>query len=103
MLLFYLLYQIGNVRLIFINAKYFQSFLIFIRVVSIQHVQSQLYIAMNSDGRLITTETFSTECKFKENVFENYWCIYSSIQYKHPETQVQLAKLAIFEKQHKSN
>ena len=33
-------------------------------------------------------DTFSTECKFKENVFENYWCIYSSIQYKHPETQV---------------
>ena len=27
-------------------------------VVTIQHVQSQLYIAMNSDGRLITTVSF---------------------------------------------
>lgn len=40
-------------------------------------------------------DTFSTECKFKENVFENYWCIYSSIQYKHPETQVS-AKISVY-------
>jgi hypothetical protein len=43
---------------------------------------------MNSNGKIYASETFGLECKFKENVFENYWCIYSSLQYKHPETQV---------------
>lgn len=58
-----------------------------LRVVAIQHVDTHLYIAMNSGGKLTTSEFFTNECKFKENVFENYWCIYSSVQYKHPETQ----------------
>ena len=31
-------------------------------------------------------EMFTKDCKFKENVFENYWCIYSSIEYKDPES-----------------
>ena len=35
--------------IIFLDISYIFS------VVTIQHVQSQLYIAMNSDGRLITT------------------------------------------------
>ena len=57
---------------------------------------------MNADGSIFTTvfsfnrkknfklyfqEVYTAECKFKESVFENYWCLYSSIQYKHPETK----------------
>ena len=31
--------------------------------------------------------TFNAECKFKENVYDNYWCLYSSMKYTHPETK----------------
>ncbi|CAG5112582.1 Oidioi.mRNA.OKI2018_I69.chr2.g6780.t1.cds [Oikopleura dioica] len=58
-----------------------------LRVVSIQHAETGNFVAMNSNGKIYASEIFGLECKFKENVFENYWCIYSSLQYKHPETQ----------------
>lgn len=60
-----------------------------LRVVSIQHAETGNFVAMNSNGKIYASEIFGQECKFKENVFENYWCIYSSLQYKHPETQVE--------------
>ena len=87
-----------------------------LRVVALQNEATSGYIAMNSEGRIYTTvstglfielynrvyatkatlcqfltysqEFFTPECRFKESVFENYWCLYSSIQYKHPETKV---------------
>ena len=51
-----------------------------LRVVAIQHEKTKLYIAMNSDSRILASEVYTKDCKFKENVFENYWCIYSSIE-----------------------
>ena len=67
-----------------------------LRVVAIQHEKTKLYISMNSDSRIFASvnlafldfierttvfqELYTKDCKFKENVFENYWCIYSSIE-----------------------
>lgn len=86
-----------------------------LRVVALQNEATSLYIGMNSEGRIYTSvrvlkdsellvitntfeidmpriicvqDLFTNECRFKESVFENYWCLYSSIQYKHPETKV---------------
>lgn len=59
-----------------------------LRVVAIRHNATNLYIAMNSSGQIYATEQFGKECKFKENVFENYWCFYSSIEFKNPESGV---------------
>ena len=59
-----------------------------LRVVAIRHNATNLYVAMNSSGQIYATEQFGKECKFKENVFENYWCIYSSIEFKDPESNV---------------
>ncbi|CBY40156.1 unnamed protein product [Oikopleura dioica] len=53
-----------------------------LRQVAIQQVETQCYIGMNASGKLFPAETYTNECKFKENVYENYWCIYSSVQYK---------------------
>nr|XP_057943068.1 fibroblast growth factor 13-like [Doryrhamphus excisus] len=53
-----------------------------LRVVAIQGVQSKLYLAMNSEGFLYTSEHFTPECKFKESVFENYYVTYSSMLYR---------------------
>ncbi|XP_077401882.1 fibroblast growth factor 13-like [Vanacampus margaritifer] len=53
-----------------------------LRVVAIQGVQTKLYLAMNSEGFLYTSEHFTPECKFKESVFENYYVTYSSMQYR---------------------
>ena len=42
---------------------------LYFRVVTIQHVQSQLYVAMNSDGRLITTvKTLNNELNAKSQM-----------------------------------
>ncbi|XP_061559522.1 fibroblast growth factor 13-like isoform X2 [Phycodurus eques] len=53
-----------------------------LRVVAIQGVQTKLYLAMNSEGFLYTSEHFTPECKFKESVFENYYVTYSSMLYR---------------------
>ncbi|XP_039210664.1 fibroblast growth factor 13 isoform X1 [Crotalus tigris] len=53
-----------------------------LRVVAIQGVQTKLYLAMNSEGYLYTSEHFTPECKFKESVFENYYVTYSSMIYR---------------------
>ncbi|XP_069775938.1 fibroblast growth factor 11-like isoform X2 [Narcine bancroftii] len=53
-----------------------------LRVVAIQGVKTGLYIAMNCNGYLYTSEYFTPECKFKESVFENYYVTYSSVLYQ---------------------
>ncbi|XP_062905795.1 fibroblast growth factor 11-like [Mobula hypostoma] len=53
-----------------------------LRVVAIQGVKTGLYIAMNCNGYLYTSEHFTPECKFKECVFENYYVTYSSMLYR---------------------
>ncbi|XP_030600284.1 fibroblast growth factor 12 isoform X2 [Archocentrus centrarchus] len=57
-----------------------------LRVVAIQGVKAALYVAMNAEGFLYTSDVFTPECKFKESVFENYYVIYSSTQYRQHES-----------------
>ncbi|KAF0030975.1 hypothetical protein F2P81_017706 [Scophthalmus maximus] len=57
-----------------------------LRVVAIQGVKAGLYVAMNTDGFLYTSDVFTAECKFKESVFENYYVIYSSTLYRQHES-----------------
>ncbi|XP_067307497.1 fibroblast growth factor 12 isoform X1 [Pseudorasbora parva] len=57
-----------------------------LRVVAIQGVKAGLYVAMNGEGFLYSSETFTAECKFKESVFENYYVIYSSTLYRQHES-----------------
>ncbi|XP_046876892.1 fibroblast growth factor 13b [Hypomesus transpacificus] len=57
-----------------------------LRVVAIQGVQTKLYLAMNNEGFLYTSEHFTPECKFKESVFENYYVTYSSMQYRQQQS-----------------
>ncbi|XP_063516935.1 fibroblast growth factor 13 isoform X3 [Pongo pygmaeus] len=57
-----------------------------LRVVAIQGVQTKLYLAMNSEGYLYTSELFTPECKFKESVFENYYVTYSSMIYRQQQS-----------------
>ncbi|XP_078393182.1 fibroblast growth factor 14-like, partial [Cetorhinus maximus] len=57
-----------------------------LRVVAIQGVKTGLYVAMNCDGYLYTSEHFTPECKFKESVFENYYVMYSSVLYRQRES-----------------
>uniref|UniRef100_A0A8C1R562 Fibroblast growth factor n=2 Tax=Cyprinus carpio TaxID=7962 RepID=A0A8C1R562_CYPCA len=68
------------------------SFLLFnlipvgLRIVAIQSTKTGLYIGMNSEGYLYTSEHFTPECKFKECVFENYYVTYSSILYRQSQS-----------------
>ncbi|KAK1168368.1 fibroblast growth factor 12 isoform X1 [Acipenser oxyrinchus oxyrinchus] len=57
-----------------------------LRVVAIQGVKAGLYIAMNGEGYLYTSDVFTPECKFKESVFENYYVIYSSTLFRQLES-----------------
>ncbi|KAM6932275.1 fibroblast growth factor 12-like isoform 1-T1 [Lycodopsis pacificus] len=57
-----------------------------LRVVAMQGVKAGLYVAMNAEGFLYTSDVFTSECKFKESVFENYYVIYSSTQYRQHES-----------------
>ncbi|XP_016390636.1 fibroblast growth factor 12 isoform X1 [Sinocyclocheilus rhinocerous] len=57
-----------------------------LRVVAIQAVKAGLYMAMNGEGFLYSSDTFTAECKFKESVFENYYVIYSSTLYRQHES-----------------
>ncbi|KAG8509116.1 Fibroblast growth factor 6 [Galemys pyrenaicus] len=47
-------------------------------VVSLFGVQSALFIAMNSKGRLYTTPSFQEECKFRETLLPNNYNAYES-------------------------
>eukprot|EP00063_Salmo_salar_P053462 XP_014028297.1 PREDICTED: fibroblast growth factor 14-like isoform X2 [Salmo salar] len=68
------------------NSSLFNLIPVGIRVVAIQSVMTGLYIAMNGEGHLYTSELFTLECKFKESVFENYYVIYSSMLYRQQES-----------------
>ncbi|XP_022601453.1 fibroblast growth factor 11-like isoform X1 [Seriola dumerili] len=57
-----------------------------LRIVAIQGAKTGLYLAMNSDGYLYTSEHFTPECKFKESVFENYYVTYSSMLYRQTQS-----------------
>ncbi|XP_061596018.1 fibroblast growth factor 11 [Cololabis saira] len=57
-----------------------------LRIVAIQGTKTGLYIAMNSEGYLYTSEHFTPECKFKESVFENYYVTYSSMLYRQTQS-----------------
>ncbi|XP_007545963.1 fibroblast growth factor 11 [Poecilia latipinna] len=57
-----------------------------LRIVAIQGTKTGLYLAMNSEGYLYTSEHFTPECKFKESVFENYYVTYSSILYRQTQS-----------------
>nr|XP_057933067.1 fibroblast growth factor 11 [Doryrhamphus excisus] len=57
-----------------------------LRIVAIQGAKTGLYLAMNSEGYLYTSENFTPECKFKESVFENYYVTYSSMLYRQTQS-----------------
>ncbi|XP_078798252.1 fibroblast growth factor 4 isoform X2 [Oryzias latipes] len=51
-------------------------------VISLFGVRSQLFVAMNSRGRLYGTKVFRDECKFKEMLLPNNYNAYESFVYK---------------------
>ncbi|XP_015231828.1 fibroblast growth factor 6-like [Cyprinodon tularosa] len=51
-------------------------------VISLFGVRSQLFVAMNSRGRLYGTRVFKDECKFKETLLPNNYNAYESFVYK---------------------
>jgi len=57
-----------------------------LRIVCMQHKDTQLYVAMNSAGHIYATDNFTSECKFKESVYENYYVVYTSTLYKQLES-----------------
>ncbi|XP_067889028.1 fibroblast growth factor 14 isoform X2 [Heterodontus francisci] len=68
------------------NSTLFNLVPVGLRVVAIQGVKTGLYVAMNGEGYLYTSELFTPECKFKESVYENYYVIYSSMLYRQQES-----------------
>nr|XP_020454654.1 fibroblast growth factor 11-like isoform X1 [Monopterus albus] len=57
-----------------------------LRIVAIQGAKTGFYLAMNSEGYLYTSEHFTSECRFKESVFENYYVTYSSMLYRQTQS-----------------
>ncbi|XP_075998547.1 fibroblast growth factor 6-like [Genypterus blacodes] len=51
-------------------------------VVSLFGVKSELFVAMNSRGRLYGTAVFHDECKFKESLLANNYNAYESLVYR---------------------
>ncbi|XP_036374174.1 fibroblast growth factor 6a [Megalops cyprinoides] len=51
-------------------------------VVSLYGVESDLFVAMNSRGRLYGTAVFHNECKFKETLLPNNYNAYESSVYR---------------------
>ncbi|XP_037551841.1 fibroblast growth factor 6-like [Nematolebias whitei] len=51
-------------------------------VISLFGVKSELFVAMNSRGRLYGTRAFRDECKFKETLLPNNYNAYESFVYK---------------------
>ncbi|XP_055045887.1 fibroblast growth factor 6b [Misgurnus anguillicaudatus] len=51
-------------------------------VVSLYGVKSELFVAMNSRGRMYGTPVFKDECKFKETLLPNNYNAYESAVYK---------------------
>ncbi|XP_034719514.1 fibroblast growth factor 12-like [Etheostoma cragini] len=69
-----------------VGAALFNLIPVGLRVVAMQGVKAGLYMAMNAEGYLYTSDIFTAECKFKESVFENYYVIYSSTLYRQHES-----------------
>ncbi|XP_062402571.1 fibroblast growth factor 6a [Sardina pilchardus] len=59
-------------------------------VVSLFGVKSELFVAMNSRGRLYGTRVFQDECKFKETLLPNNYNAYESS--KHRGSYIALSK-----------
>lgn len=57
-----------------------------LRVVCIQHEDTNQYVAINKEGKVYVTQAYSSECKFKESVYENYYVVYTSTLYKQLES-----------------
>ena len=55
-----------------------------LRVVAIQHCDTQLYISMDAEGFVSTSVNYTGECRFKETCIENKYVTYSSFKYRHP-------------------
>ncbi|KAJ8007064.1 hypothetical protein DPEC_G00113690 [Dallia pectoralis] len=51
-------------------------------VICLYGVRSELFVAMNSRGRLYGTKAFMDECKFKETLLPNNYNAYESSVYK---------------------
>ncbi|XP_040928401.1 fibroblast growth factor 6-like isoform X2 [Betta splendens] len=51
-------------------------------VISLFGVRSEMFVAMNSRGRLYGTRAFGDECKFKETLLPNNYNAYESFVYK---------------------
>ncbi|XP_046890707.1 fibroblast growth factor 6a isoform X1 [Hypomesus transpacificus] len=51
-------------------------------VVSLYGVKSEMFVAMNSRGRLYGTTVFHDECKFKETLLPNNYNAYESTMYR---------------------
>ncbi|KAJ4937450.1 hypothetical protein JOQ06_002085 [Pogonophryne albipinna] len=51
-------------------------------VVSLCGVKSELFVAMNSRGRLYGTKVFHDECQFKESMLANNYNAYESLVYR---------------------
>lgn len=58
-----------------------------LRVVAIQHVLSEEYIAMDIYGKLYASQTYTVECKFKESCVETAYITYASTCWLHPVKQ----------------
>ncbi|XP_068595477.1 fibroblast growth factor 6-like [Brachionichthys hirsutus] len=51
-------------------------------VVSLLGLKSELFVAMNSRGRIYATTVFHEECKFKESLLPNNYNAYESLVYR---------------------
>jgi hypothetical protein len=58
-----------------------------LRVVAVQHVATENYIAMDIFGKLYPSQTYTVECKFKEACVETSFIVYSSTCWLHPTKQ----------------
>lgn len=58
-----------------------------LRVVAIQHVATENYVAMDIYGKLYASQTYTVECKFKEACVEASYIVYSSTCWLHPVKQ----------------
>ncbi|XP_067849508.1 fibroblast growth factor 4A [Heptranchias perlo] len=67
-----------------------ELFSVRIGIVGIRAVVTRLFLAINSQGTLYGSETFTEDCLFKEQMEENHYTTYSS--HTHPRLYVALTK-----------
>ncbi|CAL8372300.1 unnamed protein product [Arctogadus glacialis] len=73
----------GPVRGVHIPTKhcYLRVFAMKHGVVGIRGVTAGLYLCMKADGVVYSSESFSDDCLFKENLEENFYTTYSSLSH----------------------